>query len=75
MDRQTPGRNDPCRCGSKKKYKSCCWEKDRSKRLESIAPAAAQAPAPEGAAGGKSDKPQGQTYWQIVKDRHPGKKR
>lgn len=20
-----PGRNDPCPCGSGKKYKSCCW--------------------------------------------------
>ncbi len=22
------GRNDPCPCGSGKKYKNCCWEKD-----------------------------------------------
>ncbi|MCL2675928.1 MAG: preprotein translocase subunit SecA [Firmicutes bacterium] len=22
------GRNDPCRCGSGKKYKNCCWDKD-----------------------------------------------
>lgn|GEM_PF-3268057 len=22
------GRNDPCPCGSGKKYKSCCWGKD-----------------------------------------------
>lgn len=22
------GRNDPCPCGSGKKYKSCCWDKD-----------------------------------------------
>ena len=21
-------RNDPCPCGSKKKYKFCCWAKD-----------------------------------------------
>ncbi|MCD6550415.1 preprotein translocase subunit SecA [bacterium] len=25
--RQTPGRNDPCPCGSGKKYKKCCWPK------------------------------------------------
>ena len=25
------GRNDPCPCGSGKKYKKCCWEKDHSK--------------------------------------------
>lgn len=24
------GRNDPCPCGSGKKYKKCCWEKDQS---------------------------------------------
>ncbi len=23
------GRNDPCPCGSGKKYKNCCWKKDR----------------------------------------------
>lgn len=22
------GRNDPCPCGSGKKYKACCWNKD-----------------------------------------------
>ncbi|MFM9329116.1 SEC-C metal-binding domain-containing protein [Paenibacillus mesotrionivorans] len=21
------GRNDPCPCGSGKKYKQCCWQK------------------------------------------------
>jgi len=25
------GRNDPCPCGSGKKYKHCCWNKDRGK--------------------------------------------
>ena len=25
------GRNGPCPCGSGKKYKSCCWNKDRPK--------------------------------------------
>jgi hypothetical protein len=25
-----PGRNDPCHCGSGKKYKKCCEEKDAS---------------------------------------------
>jgi hypothetical protein len=23
-----PNRNDPCHCGSEKKYKNCCQEKD-----------------------------------------------
>lgn len=27
---QLPGRNDPCHCGSGKKYKKCCEEKDAS---------------------------------------------
>ena len=26
-----PGRNDPCPCGSGKKYKKCCWGKDKDK--------------------------------------------
>jgi len=33
------GRNDPCRCGSGKKYKHCCLEKARAAEL---APAIAQ---------------------------------
>jgi tetratricopeptide (TPR) repeat protein len=33
------GRNDPCPCGSGKKYKHCCLEKDRATEL---APAIAQ---------------------------------
>lgn len=24
------GRNDPCPCGSGKKYKQCCWQKDNA---------------------------------------------
>jgi uncharacterized protein YchJ len=24
-----PGRNDPCPCGSGKKYKKCCWGKEK----------------------------------------------
>lgn len=27
----TAGRNDPCPCGSGKKYKKCCYEKDMRK--------------------------------------------
>jgi len=29
---QLPGRNDPCHCGSKKKYKKCCAVKDEAKQ-------------------------------------------
>lgn len=28
------GRNDPCPCGSGKKYKNCCLSKDRAKRIQ-----------------------------------------
>jgi len=27
------GRNQPCPCGSGKKYKRCCWERDRAARV------------------------------------------
>ncbi|MBI5723652.1 MAG: SEC-C domain-containing protein [Planctomycetes bacterium] len=27
---QSPGRNDPCPCGSGKKYKKCCGIKDKA---------------------------------------------
>lgn len=31
----TPGRNDPCPCGSGSKYKKCCLARDKSARQES----------------------------------------
>jgi hypothetical protein len=34
------GRNDPCPCGSGKKYKKCCLEKDLTERRELSPPAA-----------------------------------
>lgn len=33
-----PGRNDPCPCGSGKKYKKCCWRKDQEARSARIVP-------------------------------------
>jgi len=30
------GRNDPCHCGSGKKYKKCCAAKDEAKERESL---------------------------------------
>ena len=27
-------RNDPCRCGSGKKYKKCCWSKEVAKEFK-----------------------------------------
>lgn len=29
-DKPKAGRNDPCPCGSGKKYKNCCWDKDHA---------------------------------------------
>jgi hypothetical protein len=40
------GRNDPCHCGSGKKYKQCCLAKDEEKARVERAKAAAEAPAP-----------------------------
>jgi hypothetical protein len=39
------GRNDPCHCGSGKKYKQCCLGKDEEKARAARAKAAAEAPA------------------------------
>ncbi len=37
MDKKTPGRNDPCPCGSGKKYKNCCLNRDRTRRIRESA--------------------------------------
>jgi hypothetical protein len=46
-----PGRNEPCPCGSGKKYKHCCLEKDeeaeRARLTEQAAEAQPAAPPPE----------------------------
>lgn len=31
-----PGRNDPCPCGSGKKYKKCCELKKKQKKLDNV---------------------------------------
>jgi hypothetical protein len=45
-----PGRNEPCPCGSGRKYKQCCLDKDeaaaREARAKAAAEAAAEAPVP-----------------------------
>ena len=49
-----PGRNEPCHCGSGKKYKQCCLAKDetaaREARAKSGDAAAAEPAEPERAA-------------------------
>src|SRR5262249_38339551 len=47
MSAARPGRNDPCHCGSGKKYKHCCLQKDEAEAAAARAKAAeTQAPAP-----------------------------
>ncbi|MFB6371611.1 MAG: SEC-C metal-binding domain-containing protein [Bradymonadaceae bacterium] len=29
---EEPGRNDPCKCGSGRKYKKCCLRKQKARR-------------------------------------------
>jgi hypothetical protein len=48
-----PGRNEPCHCGSGRKYKHCCLEKDEALAAEARATAAAEraaAPSEDAAA-------------------------
>jgi len=40
---ERPGRNEPCHCGSGKKYKHCCLAKDEAKAAKARAKAAKQA--------------------------------
>jgi hypothetical protein len=42
-----PGRNEPCHCGSGRKYKHCCLEKDEAAEAAARAKAAAEEAAPE----------------------------
>jgi uncharacterized protein len=38
------GRNDPCPCGSGKKYKKCCYDKDQAAAHAAAVERAAAAP-------------------------------
>lgn len=62
-----PGRNEPCHCGSGRKYKHCCLAKDDAKASAARAKAAAEAPAqsPEAvtATPARPPKPQTQQPW------------
>ncbi|PYQ72074.1 MAG: hypothetical protein DMG04_18695 [Acidobacteria bacterium] len=42
---ERPGRNQPCHCGSGRKYKHCCLEKDEARTAAARAKAAAEAAA------------------------------
>jgi hypothetical protein len=43
-----PGRNEPCHCGSGRKYKHCCLEKDEAKAASARKKAASKEPAEAG---------------------------
>ena len=53
------GRNDPCWCGSGKKYKRCHLSKDAAKRMEAVyaAQIAARNKGPDGITGRAAAKP------------------
>jgi hypothetical protein len=59
--KKAPGRNDPCHCGSGKKYKQCHLDKDESAARESRAAAQAEAdknaPPVEGTKDGEKPGP------------------
>jgi hypothetical protein len=64
------GRNDPCHCGSGRKYKHCCLDKDEAAaraaraRAEAEAPAAAVSDEPaEATAPPRPPKPQSYQPW------------
>jgi hypothetical protein len=68
-----PGRNEPCRCGSGRKYKHCCLAKDEKKDAAARAKAAKaeeapatppeEAPAP--AAAPRAPKPKTDQPWKV----------
>ena len=74
-----PGRNNPCHCGSGKKYKRCCLGKDEAAGLEARAQAAAEAataPSEEQAASKTSEqqRPTEQPWKRGANDYRPFKR-
>lgn len=63
LDNARPGRNEPCRCGSGRKYKHCCLAKDDKKAAAIRVKAAVEpeAPPPEAAASAAANKPKPKT--------------
>jgi hypothetical protein len=67
-----PGRNEPCRCGSGRKYKHCCLAADEKKdaaarakaaKVDADAPTAAADDAPAPAA--RTPKPKSDQPWKT----------
>jgi hypothetical protein len=67
-----PGRNEPCHCGSGRKYKHCCLEKDEARESAARATAAAAAPAAaetSAAPTRRAPKPQTEQPWKAKASR------
>jgi hypothetical protein len=67
-----PGRNDPCHCGSGRKYKHCHLDKDeakaraaRAKAAEAAPPPASEDPAPQTAQTARTPKHQTDQPWKA----------
>ena len=69
-----PGRNEPCRCGSGRKYKQCCLDKDEAKARAAYAKAVAEAPEPSpdaAPAPRRTPKHNTQQPWKATSTRSP----
>ncbi len=67
-----PGRNEPCHCGSGRKYKHCCLEKDDKRAAAARAKAASKAAADTAAAAPaptRPPKPQTHQPWKGTTSR------
>jgi hypothetical protein len=67
-----PGRNEPCPCGSGRKYKQCCLEKDEAAERQALAKAAAEAPEPSSETSAertRAPKHQTQQPWRAASTR------
>ena len=70
-----PGRNEPCHCGSGRKYKQCCLAKDEKKaaaaRAKARAAAEAVVPSPEAPSPTPARIPKPQTHqpWKTATSR------
>ena len=56
---RVPGRNDPCPCGSGRKYKRCCLSKDEAERIDKL--------RASGAIMGQPETPEGKLRRRIVR--------
>ena len=68
-----PGRNQPCHCGSGRKYKQCCLDKDNAQasaaRAEAAAREAAQPSEAAAPAPARTRKHQTQQPWKASTSR------